>query len=86
MDRSSCGMKVYGGCPGAECDRPCSATLWIPPSTTPLGRSILKSSRIALLKASAVILGLFIAGYAGAAVTAAGLENWENTRSQHEPV
>jgi hypothetical protein len=86
MDRSLCGFAIFNECDPDTCQRQCSATLWTPPSKTELGRSILKSSRIALLKASAVILGLFIAGYAGAAVTAAGLENWENTRSQHEPV
>ena len=83
LDRSTCGQRIFGGCPGESCDRQCSATIWIPPSETTFGRHMLKQSRSAILKASAVILALFFAGYAGAAVTAQGVENWKSTRIEH---
>jgi hypothetical protein len=60
LDRSTCGQHVFGGCPGADCDRQCSATIWIPPSNTPLGRQMLQMSRTALWMALAAAVTVFI--------------------------
>lgn len=59
MDRSHCGQKVFGGCPGADCERQCSATIWIPPSKTPLGRQMLKTSRLTLWLMIAAVCTVF---------------------------
>jgi hypothetical protein len=79
MDRSLCGQKVYGGCPGESCDRQCSATIYVPADETEAGRHILKSSRLTLLLA----IGVLIPFLAVAAV--AGAQTWPNTRIEHAP-
>jgi len=60
LDRSTCGQRVFGGCPGESCDRQCSATIWIPPSETTLGRHLLKMNRQHLLFVLAALIPVFI--------------------------
>lgn len=71
-----------GQCVNYGC-KDCPAEIYIPADKTPMGRYILRTGRLTLLKASAIILAIFLSGYAGAAITAQGFDNWSDARVAH---
>lgn len=60
LDRSQCPHFLFGGCQGDGCDRPCSATIYIPADKTPLGRQMLRTSHLTLWAVLAALIPAFI--------------------------
>lgn len=78
IDRSSCGQRVFGGCMGDGCDRPCSATIYIPASKTPAGLHILAVNRWTLIGILAVLIPVFIVA------ASVGLQRAERAHQQDQ--
>lgn len=79
IDRSHCGQKVYGGCPGESCDRRCSAVLADEAArfnrSAPTRSELSKRHRTALYAFLVVLAAVFVG-----AITPQAVENikaWE---------
>lgn len=82
VDRTHCPHFLFGGCPGDGCDRPCSATIYIPASKTTMGRHNVTASRDLMLIALIAVLSIVAVG----AVAVKGAENIKEWKVQNEPV